>query len=128
MSYKIMPHHLQHGPIKPAAPKVKPGNVTSSTFESVLQKTMESATGIKVSKHAEKRLQERGIHISSETWERIQEKVVEASRKGVNDSLVITHNAALVISAKNKTVITAMDREEAQAQLFTNINGAILMD
>ncbi|KHF30907.1 hypothetical protein LR68_00397 [Anoxybacillus sp. BCO1] len=45
----------------------------------------------------------------------------------MRDSLVITDEAALIVSAVNQTVITAMHREEAQTQLFTNINGAIII-
>ena len=47
---------------------------------------------------------------------------------GVTDSLVLTKEAALVVSAKNNTVITAMGRDEASSQIFTNINGTILID
>jgi flagellar operon protein len=54
--------------------------------------------------------------------------VQEARKMGVNDSLVLLTDAALIISAKNNTVITAMGREEASSQIFTNINGTILMD
>ena len=82
---------------------------------------------LKLSKHASNRLQERNIHIDERQWERITNKVFEAKSKGVNDSLVLTNNAALIVSAKNATVITAMDRREAQDQLFTNIDGTIVL-
>ncbi|HET7657976.1 MAG TPA: flagellar protein, partial [Bacillales bacterium] len=55
-------------------------------------------------------------------------KVLQARQKGITDSLVVTKNAALVVSAKNNTVVTAMDRKEASTHIFTNINGTILMD
>ncbi|WP_390883495.1 hypothetical protein [Heyndrickxia oleronia] len=55
-------------------------------------------------------------------------KVSEAKRKGVNESLVIVNNAALIVSAKNETVITAMNLQEASNQIFTNINGAIIVN
>jgi len=35
--------------------------------------------------------------------------------------------AALIVSAKNSTVITAMDRIEAKDQLFSNIDGTIVL-
>ncbi|WP_088105097.1 TIGR02530 family flagellar biosynthesis protein [Halalkalibacter urbisdiaboli] len=83
---------------------------------------------LKVSKHAQQRMIARGIEISETKWSQIHEKVAEAKQKGVNDSLVLTKNAALVVSAKNDTVITVLDRQEAQSQIFTNINGTILID
>lgn len=81
-----------------------------------------------ISKHASERLKQRGIHIEPQLWDKIGAKVAEAKNKGIVDSLVLTKNAALIVSAKNNTVITAMDRKEASSQIFTNINGAILVD
>lgn len=52
----------------------------------------------------------------------------EAKQKGVRDSVVILNDAALLVSAKNNTVVTAMDREEATEKVFTNIDGTILID
>ncbi|WP_241663243.1 hypothetical protein [Peribacillus simplex] len=39
----------------------------------------------------------------------------------VTESLVITENAALIVSTKNNKVITVMYRDEATSQIFTNI-------
>ncbi|PZX07862.1 flagellar operon protein [Psychrobacillus insolitus] len=85
-------------------------------------------TELKVSKHANQRLAERNIHISEAEWQLVSEKVSEARSKGVNDSLVLMDQAALIVSAKNATVITAMDRTEAKNQLFTNIDGTIVLN
>ena len=82
---------------------------------------------LKISKHANDRLQERNIHISDSEWAHITDKVNEAKVKGIKESLVLMDQAALIISAKNSTVITAMDRKEAKDQLFTNIDGTIIL-
>ncbi len=68
------------------------------------------------------------FNINEARWEQIGEKVKEAKTMGVKESLVLLDDAALIVSAKNNTVITAMNREEASQQIFTNINGTILMD
>jgi len=81
-----------------------------------------------ISNHARQRLEQRGININKVQWEQIGEKVQEAKKKGVKESLVLLNDAALIVSAKNNTVITAMNRAEASDQIFTNINGTILMD
>jgi flagellar operon protein len=73
-------------------------------------------------------LNQRQITLSDEDWSSIERKVGEARQMGVNDSLVLVNDAALIINAKNNTVITAMDREETKTQIFTNINGTIIMD
>lgn len=85
------------------------------------------AKQLKISKHAEQRLIERDIHINEQQWSKIAAKMTEAKAKGITDSLVITNDAALLVSTKNHTVVTAMDRIEAESKIFTNINGTILM-
>jgi len=82
---------------------------------------------LKVSKHANERLAERNIEISEQEWKRVSEKVFEARSKGVKQPLVLMDQAALIVSAKNATVITAMGRTEAKDQLFTNIDGTIVL-
>lgn len=70
----------------------------------------------------------RGIEFSEAEWGKIAAKVEEAKRKGVTDSLVLTRDAALIVSAKNETVITVLNRDEAASQIFTNINGTIIIN
>ncbi|GEN54141.1 TIGR02530 family flagellar biosynthesis protein [Halobacillus faecis] len=95
----------------------------SSSFQQFLQEAKE----IKVSKHAMERMRDRKIEISEQTWSQIGERMTEASKKGVDQSLVVLNDAALVVSSKNRTVVTAMDRNEAQSQIFTNINGTMFV-
>lgn len=52
----------------------------------------------------------------------------EAKQKGVTDSLIMADDAALLVNTKNNTVVTAMDRDEAASKIFTNINGAIVIN
>ena len=81
-----------------------------------------------ISKHAQMRLDQRNIQIEETTWTRIEAKVQEAKKMGITDSLVVLDNAALVVSTKNNTVITAMDRAESASHIFSNINGTILLN
>ncbi|MBT2681358.1 flagellar protein [Bacillus sp. ISL-35] len=107
---------------------VKANNFTQTPFSLQLQNAIQSKNGLTISKHATERLEQRGISISQERWNRIEEKVSQAKAKGVSDSLVLLKDAALIVSAKNNTVITAMGRQEAAEQIFTNINGTIVME
>ncbi|QED47547.1 TIGR02530 family flagellar biosynthesis protein [Cytobacillus dafuensis] len=109
---------------KSANRELQPNNSFSVHFQNALQ----SDSKLTVSKHAKERLLQRGIHINDAQWNQIEEKVQEAKNKGVKESLVLLKDAALIVSAKNNTVITAMDREEARTQIFTNINGTIILD
>jgi flagellar operon protein len=100
----------------------------TNTFSQHLQNSISLDPKLSLSKHAKERLAQRGIEIDHNQWTEIENKVAEAKKMGVKDSLVLLQNAALIISAKNNTVITAMGRNEASSQIFTNINGAIIID
>ncbi|WP_301108968.1 TIGR02530 family flagellar biosynthesis protein [Sporosarcina sp.] len=115
----------------PSQPLIRQGQTQqkiqpNQSFSAHLQQAVQPEK-LKISKHANDRLQERGIQMSEAEWARISEKVDEAKRKGIRESLVLTDQAALIVSAKNSTVITAMNRMEAKDQLFTNIDGTILL-
>lgn len=116
---------IQHVPFHPTlAPKQivqeKPVKSFQEHFRQVQQE-------LKISKHASERMQERNIEITEVEWQEVTNKVFEALTKGVKQPLVLMEQAALIISAKNATVITAMDRFEAKSQLFTNIDGTIVL-
>jgi len=104
--------------------KIKQNKPINKDFKTLLQEQQD----LKISKHASERLNERNITIDKTQWQTINEKVKEAKQKGVTDSLVVLNDAALVVSAKNNTVVTAMNVNEAKNRIFTNINGTILLD
>ncbi|MCP8616517.1 TIGR02530 family flagellar biosynthesis protein [Salirhabdus salicampi] len=124
MDHRI--HQLQHHPLQQMKPKHQ--NKKSEANKSFQSHLNQASAELKISKHAKTRLQERNIHISDTQWKHITEKVGLAKEKGVQDSLVVLNDATLIVNTKNQTVITAMDRNEADEQLFTNINGAILIN
>lgn len=117
---------IQHVPFHP---HIQQNNQTTRTqtksFAEFLQKA-QSPT-LKISKHATERMQERNIEISEYEWEQLQVKVGEALQKGVQQPLVVMDQAAFVVSAKNNTVITVVDRQEMKSQIFTNIDGTIVL-
>lgn len=123
--------NIQRVPLQPTTIRqnlsAKPVLPPKQSFLQQLHEATEKQE-LKVSKHASERLAERNIQISESEWQRVSDKVFEARKKGVKDSLVLMEQAALIVSAKNATVITAMDRMEAKDQLFTNIDGTILLN
>ncbi|WP_137789662.1 TIGR02530 family flagellar biosynthesis protein [Bacillus sp. E(2018)] len=123
MSERIHAHQLYQPMLYP---KHRQQNKTDQSFQSVFHKELKNQ--LTISKHAQKRLQDRDISISETSWNKISEKMIEAGRKGIKDSLVIMKNVTLVVNAPNQTVITALDRNESTSQIFTNINGAIVID
>ena len=100
-------------------------NETAKTqFQELLNEAQQK---LKISKHASQRITQRNINISDVEWNKIEEKMQVAKSKGLNESLFLTQNAALIINVKNAIVVTALDRTEAGNQIFTNIDSAILI-
>jgi len=124
---RIKPY-LNYPKIKPAGTQQKPA--ASSPFKSALAQAYaaDKPTPLKISKHAAQRMAERQISIQPSEWQKIYEKVSEAKTMGIKESLVVTKNEALVVSPQNETVITVLNRNEAAKQIFSNIDGAILLD
>ncbi|WP_203246228.1 TIGR02530 family flagellar biosynthesis protein [Sporosarcina beigongshangi] len=124
---KLNFHRIPSQPlIRPGQPQVAAASSPKQSFIEHLNNALQPAT-LKISKHAADRLMERNIHISDAEWAHVTDKVNEAKSKGIRESLVLMDQAALIVSAKNSTVITAMDRAEAKDQLFTNIDGTIVL-
>jgi len=82
---------------------------------------------VKISKHAQERIKARNIHIDDATWSKLNDKMIEAKQKGITDAVVVTDDASFIVSTKNNTIITALHQEEATNQIFTHINGTIIL-
>lgn len=104
------------------------GQNPSSRFTDHLQQAIKQTNRLTTSKHAEERMIERGIQLDEKSWNKLQEKVDEANRLGIKESLVLLKDSALIVSANNQKIITAMSRTEANEQIFTNITGTIVME
>jgi flagellar operon protein len=87
----------------------------------------ESGDGLKFSAHAQARLQSRGIDLSPDELVKLQEAVHRAREKGSRESLILTDKAAFIVSVKNQTVITAVDRENMKENVFTNIDSTVMI-
>ena len=91
------------------------------------RQAMDNALGmseLNFSKHASLRLLDRNIELTNSQLERVESGVIKARNKGIRDSLVLVDNVALVVNVTNKTVITAIGKQE---QIFTNIDGAVIV-
>lgn len=82
---------------------------------------------LKFSAHASQRLRDRKINLDPALLLKVNEAIDKADSKGVEDTLVLTSDAALIVNVKNRTVITAIDRNSMAGNVFTNIDGAVLV-
>jgi flagellar operon protein len=94
------------------------------SFADVLK---EKQTTVRFSKHAAQRLESRNISLSDEQSTRLENGIRQASDKGINESLVLVDSLAFIVNVPNRTVVTAMDQAETQSNVFTNIDGAVIM-
>lgn len=83
--------------------------------------------GLKFSKHADARLNERHINLTTEQLERLNEGAKKASQKGIGESLMIMDDLAFIVNIKNSTVVTAIDSKASEENIFTNIDGAVIV-
>jgi flagellar operon protein len=105
----------------------KPVNGSQDGFESVLREAVDKSRELKFSKHAEFRLQARNISLTQDQKDRMTDAVSKAEAKGVKDSLVLMDNLAFVVNVRNRTVITAVNSSELKENVFTNIDGAVIV-
>lgn len=96
-------------------------------FTKKLTDTNKVAEELKFSKHACNRLSDRGINLTENQVERLNEGAKKAMTKGIQESLVLVDDLAFIVNVKNSTVITAMDQTETNENVFTNIDGAVIM-
>ena len=82
---------------------------------------------LRFSKHAAGRLEERNIALSDEQMIRLNDAARKASEKGIKESLVIVDSLAFIVNVPNNTVVTALDRTDSEDNVFTNIDGAVIV-
>ncbi len=97
------------------------------TFGQVLAAKSLDQGGLKFSKHAAFRLSDRGIQMTQDQLTRLESGTRKAAEKGIRDSLVLVDDMAFIVNVPNQTVVTAMGSEDATENVFTNINGAVIM-
>lgn len=123
----------------PAAPQtgVTQGPSFKDTLNETLNKGIETqklspspgmaVDGVKFSNHALDRMRSRGISFTPEDVTRLNDAVSRAAAKGSKDSLILMKDSALIVSVKNKTVVTVMDKTALKENVFTNIDSTIVM-
>lgn len=85
------------------------------------------AQTVNFSKHALERAEERGIELTPTLMDRLASSVEKAQEKGATNILAIDDSRAFIINIPYGRVITTMSQEEMKENIFTNIDGAVLL-
>jgi flagellar operon protein len=113
-----------------AEPVNKKNTDSDISFDDILRQKTESAQTdltLKFSKHASSRLESRNISLTDTQNARLQQGMEQASKKGIQDSLILVDSLAFIVNVPNRTVVTAMDQTETtDNNVFTNIDGAVI--
>jgi len=97
------------------------------SFQKILEQKTQGAGELKFSKHAAGRLADRNIRLTDGQMERLSDGAQKAGAKGIRESLVVVDQLAFIVNVPNRTVVTAMDQTETEANIFTNIDGAVII-
>ena len=114
-------------PMQPGSNAVKKETKPEGSFSSLFQEELFKQTEVKFSEHAIERLQTRNINLSKDDISKINSAVNKAAEKGVKETLIIMGNAAFIANVKNKTIITAAAEDNLRNNVFTNIDGAVII-
>lgn len=98
---------------------------TTTNFNDILNKLQNKDRGYVLSKHAAERLKE--INFNDEDMKAIGEGFNMAEDKGSKNSVMIYKNVALIASIENRTLITAVEKERAESNVFTNVDSVVIL-
>ena len=115
-------------PVRPQGVPVQIPPTSGPSFRDVLgQQAVAPGSSLKFSAHAIQRLQSRNITLSADDVQRMNVMADKAAAKGAQQSLFMLRDVGMIVSIKNRTVITAVDSESMRENVFTNIDSAAVI-
>lgn len=97
----------------------------TASFQDILNDVKTKEQGYKLSKHAAERLNE--INFTNEDMKNIGEGFNLAENKGAKNSVMIYKDVALIASIENRTLITAIEKDRAKDNVFTNVDSVVIL-
>lgn len=96
-------------------------------FEQILDSNIEKNKEFNISNHAAERIKLRNIDLNEVDMKKINDGINRAYEKGSKDCLILYKDVALIASVKNRTIITAVDKNISKENVFTNIDSVVLL-
>ena len=112
------------------SPQSTPGTVSTGSvtpFDEILRQKVSQLNGPEFSKHAAARVAQRNIELSESSLNRLTQGMRLAQEKGLDDTLILVDKTAFIVSVKNNTVITTVNGDELNGNVFTNIDGTVII-
>ncbi len=101
---------------------------TGTGFDTLLQQRVsQPEQGVQFSKHARQRAEERGIEVTGDLVEQLASSVELAQEKGAKNILVFDAGRAFIVNVPQSRVVTTISQDEMRQNIFTNIDGAVLL-
>lgn len=124
-----MSFRIDRGQVIPVNNDIKKSSGKSSKnnvdFQKLLQETITRGKDIKLSAHAQQRMEERNIVLEEKDMDALKGAIGQLEQKGARESLMIYKDYAFIASIRNRTIITSMDSTELD--VVTNIDSAIIV-
>ena len=132
MSYRIINGQMysvgnvgQGSTLQEKINQLKQQSNNSKSFTDVLKEIVNKNEGFKVSKHAALRLNE--INFNNEDMKEIERGFKIAEDKNSKNTVMVYKDVALIASVENRTLITAVDKNRTNENIFTNIDSVVLL-
>ena len=98
-------------------------------FESLLREAKEkNSYELKISNHAQKRLEQRKISLTDADLKRVNQAVESARVRGARDALVLYNDLRMITSVSNRTIVTVLCESEKSEDIFTNIDSVVIVN
>jgi flagellar operon protein len=120
------PFHVQLGRVngagqEPEKPASTPKPVQGPSFTQVL----DNVQNVRFSNHAQKRLESRDIQLNNESVTRLSDAIDKAEKRGGKSSLVMVDDVAFIVNVPDRTVVTALDKDQRGEGVFTQIDSVV---
>ncbi len=99
----------------------------SPSFQALLERQLQQNTGVAFSKHAVSRVAQRNIELTDDSLERLNQGVKIAQEKGLDSALILIDKTAFIVSAQSNKVITTVGESDLTGNVFTNIDGTVII-
>ena len=119
--------HVQYGHASGVEQTQSPARQAQSTVSFGELLSGRARESLNFSKHAAKRLDERGIQLDSSLLGDLEHAVEQARQKGAKDVAVIGRQGVFIVNVPNNIVVTTMSQDDTDKKIFTNLDSAVLM-